>query len=181
MSAPPAPPLSRTVRVSEITAGGLALRISTSEAERRALAEAYGIDALHDVSAEVALSPVPGGGFDLTGLVRARMTRTCTVTLEPFEAELEEPIEARFMPAASAPRRKAEVEIEIAYDEADPPEPIVNGTADIGPIVAEFLALGLDPYPRAPGVAFESAVPEAEARPNPFAALVSGKPSTTSQ
>jgi hypothetical protein len=169
------PPLSRSVRVSEVPPGGLSFRVTTSEAERRAIAETHHIDALHEMTAEVRLSPVPGGGFDLSGTVRGRMTRTCIVTLEPFEATVEEPVEARFMPPPPSARRKAEVEIDVYYDEADPPEPIVNGSADIGPILSEYLALGLDPYPRAPGVAFESAAPADEPPPNPFAVLAAAR------
>ena len=37
----------------------------------------------------------------------------------------------------------------------DPPEPIVNGAIDLGALAAEFLMLGLDPYPRKPGAVFE--------------------------
>ena len=36
----------------------------------------------------------------------------------------------------------------------EPPDEIVNGQIDLGALTAEFLALGLDPYPRKPGVDF---------------------------
>ncbi len=56
-------------------------------------------------------------------------------------------------------------EIEAAPDRAaalaeqpDPPDPIVNGRIDLGQLAAEFLALGLDPYPRKPGVEFAPVV-----------------------
>ena len=38
--------------------------------------------------------------------------------------------------------------------EYEPPDEIVNGQIDLGAITAEFLVLGLDPYPRKPGVDF---------------------------
>ena len=47
-------------------------------------------------------------------------------------------------------------------DAPDAPEPIVDGLVDLGALVAEFLALGLDPYPRKPGVAFVEPTPLAE-------------------
>ena len=43
---------------------------------------------------------------------------------------------------------------------------------DLGAVVAEFLALGLDPYPRKPGVDFDFKDP-ADAEMSPFAALKS--------
>ena len=58
--------------------------------------------------------------------------------------------------------------------ERDPPEPIVNGRIDLGAVTAEFLALGLDPYPRKPGVAYEPA-PERDPADSPFAALAKMK------
>ena len=57
----------------------------------------------------------------------------------------------------------------------DEPDPIVDGRIDIGALAAEFFALGLDPYPRKAGVAFERpAEPEGEA--TPFSALKDKKP-----
>lgn len=38
---------------------------------------------------------------------------------------------------------------------ADPPDPITDGKIDLGTLASEFLTLGLDPYPRKPGVSFE--------------------------
>ncbi len=40
------------------------------------------------------------------------------------------------------------------FEIPDPPEPIVNGFIDLGQLAAEFLVLGLDPYPRKPGAEF---------------------------
>ena len=37
----------------------------------------------------------------------------------------------------------------------EPPDEIVNGQIDLGALTAEFLVLGLDPYPRKPGVDFQ--------------------------
>ena len=50
-------------------------------------------------------------------------------------------------------------------EDADIPDPIVGGRIDFGVLTAEFLALGLDPYPRKPGMAFE---PVWLARMRPF-------------
>jgi hypothetical protein len=57
-------------------------------------------------------------------------------------------------------------------NQPDPPDPIVNGRIDLGALASEFLALGLDPYPRKPGVEFKSLTEDADdARPSPFAVL----------
>jgi hypothetical protein len=47
---------------------------------------------------------------------------------------------------------------------------LIDGTVDLGGLAVEFLLLGIDPYPRKPGVVFE-ATSIGEASSHPFAAL----------
>ena len=42
-------------------------------------------------------------------------------------------------------------------DEADLPEPLEGDKIDLGEIVAQFLSVSIDPYPRAPGATLENA------------------------
>ena len=49
--------------------------------------------------------------------------------------------------------------------EEDPPEEMVDGKIDLGALVTEFFALGIDPYPRKPGAdlaAIASHIPNLE-------------------
>ena len=56
------------------------------------------------------------------------------------------------------------------------PDVYRDGRIDLGAIVAEHLALGLDPYPRSPGVAFDGHIEDDPAAdPSPFAALAALK------
>ena len=114
----------------------------------------------------------------VTGEVAASVTQTCVVSLEPFETQLRESVDSSFAPEPDAREadRKLAAAAKIAGAEGlvlsetpDPPDPIVNGLFDLGALVAEFLALGLDPYPRKPGVEFAEAAPEA-AGPRPVPA-----------
>ena len=101
----------------------------------------------------------------VTGAVDAEVTQICVVSLEPFAATIDEPVEVRFAPAAeaSAARRGGESGDEASFDldGEDEPDPIVEGRIDLGALAAEFLALGLDPYPRKPGVEFGRPRPRA--------------------
>ena len=76
-------------------------------------------------------------------------------------------------PRRGAARRTAEPET-VEIDGEDPPDPIVDGKIDLGALAAEFFALGLDPYPRKPGVAFDAAR-RGRGRDSPFAALAKPK------
>ncbi len=92
----------------------------------------------------------------MRGEVVAGWCRPARSALEPFESELREPVDLAVPAEAEAEgwrrrkRRKAEIELDLADE--DPPELIEDGRIDLGAVAAEFLALGLDPYPRKPGV-----------------------------
>ena len=52
-----------------------------------------------------------------------------------------------------APEAGASHSADPTSDE-EPPEPLVGGKLDLGAVATEFLLLGIDPYPRKPGVTF---------------------------
>jgi hypothetical protein len=97
------------------------------------------------------------------------------VTLEPIDTDIDEAVEVTFAPpsaeaSAHAPsRRKAPGN---AFEE--PPEPLIGATLDLGAIAVEFLILGIDPYPRKPGVEF-TPPPLENDDPHPFSALAALK------
>jgi hypothetical protein len=84
---------------------------------------------------------------------------------------------------AGGAARRAPLELRIlpegtpaTDDDPDSPDEIetAGDIVDLGEVVAEQLALALDPYPRLPDAVVElpdDPVEEAEPRPNPFAAL----------
>jgi len=141
------PEFSRPVRVEPLPRSGLEETIEATEAERKALAK---LNNLVDVARLTARFRIARWrqGVKVEGEVLAQVTQTCVVSLEPFEVEIEEPIEVRFLPSdAKAPDRE---------DETDGPDPLIDGKVDLGALASEFLTLALDPYPRKPGVAFEA-------------------------
>ena len=167
------PPFTHPVRVVAIRQRGTDLVLRPDEAERAALAEALGLEALDGLVATYSLSR-SGDKVKLSGEIEAELRQVCVVTLEPFSVSLKVPVKLDFAPELEEilPRKIAdrEIDLEVRLNEEDPPEPIVDGTIDLGAVTQEFLALSLDPYPRKPGVSFDAAeagmVPE-----SPFAAL----------
>jgi uncharacterized metal-binding protein YceD (DUF177 family) len=151
------------VRVDEVPEEGREFVLSADAGVRARIARAAGLVDLARLDATLA---VTRDGTRVTGRISATITQTCVVTLEPLVNEIDEPVEVIFAPAAE---QSAQLEA-AAADAPDPPEPLVNGTIDLGALAAEFLLLGLDPYPRKPDAAF--AAPQDEAgRDSPFAAL----------
>ncbi|MCW2284889.1 uncharacterized metal-binding protein YceD (DUF177 family) [Rhodoblastus acidophilus] len=175
-----ASPFSRTVAVDSVGEGGSNVRFSATPEECQKLAELDELVGLRDLTVEAQLIRRGREGLFARGRVTAVVTQTCVVTLDPFETQVDEPFEIAFAPEAEAKAayERAMAELEAATDkarllaeQADPPDPIIDGKVDLGALACEFLALGLDPYPRKPGVAFDGHVEDDEPAPSPFAAL----------
>ena len=173
-----APPFSRRVRVDALPADGLTQTIEANPDERAALAALNRLPAIARLSASFTLRRSGRGGARATGEVHAEVTQLCVVSLEPFAATVDEPIDVRFAPAeaAEAARRVKEDDAELVeVGGEDPPDPIVDGKIDLGALAAEFFALGLDPYPHKPGVAFAAPEEPQGDEESPFAALAESK------
>ncbi len=159
MSRQPAPapgPLSRRVDVASIRDGSLALELQASPAEREAVAVDCGIPGVDALAADLKLSREMPDRIRVTGRVTARIRQICVVSLDEFASDIEESVDISFAPLAEVDALTAARAARPAPedDEADLPDPIVGGRIDVGAVVAEALALGLDPYPRKPGIVF---------------------------
>ncbi len=154
---------SRPTRVQPLPRDGLALEIEANAQERAALAKLNGLPGIERLSASFRIAKWRRG-VEVEGELSARVTQTCVVSLEPFEVDIDEPIEAKFLPVEAMP---AATESEA---DADAPDPLVDGRIDLGALASEFLTLALDPYPRKPGVAFEPSSPAKEPE-SPFSRL----------
>ena len=156
-------PLSRLVDVTNIPPQGTRTAVEANAEECAALARDFKLPAIHALAGEYRLTS-SAKGIHVTGRVKARIAQTCVVTLDPFESEIDEEVDVDFAEPSGMP---AEPPTEM--HEYEPPDEIVNGQVDLGALTAEFLVLGLDPYPRKPGVAFD--FPSEDRPESPFAAL----------
>lgn len=147
-----ATPLSRPVDVGTLTPTGTVLNIEASPQERAALAADLGILSIEKLSATLAVTRWRRSGLKAVGTLDAEVTQACGVTLEPVPETVHEEIEARFLPEGEGGLPKPAPELDIGHDETDPPEPFTGKSVDLGALVVEHLALGLDPYPRKAGI-----------------------------
>ncbi|HSD91481.1 MAG TPA: DUF177 domain-containing protein [Methyloceanibacter sp.] len=163
---------SRPLKVDEIgdAASG---EIAATEAEMTEIARLLDLIALDGLSFTYRIAQAGEGRLHMNGRLRAKVTQTCVLSLDPVAATLDVPVEVDFWP-----KRLLEA-VEQSTEEPGSllewPEPIVNGTIDPGPVVYEMLATSLDPYPRREGASLEwsQQPPEADEGPRtgPFAAL----------
>jgi uncharacterized metal-binding protein YceD (DUF177 family) len=160
-------PFSRVVRVDALPKEGQTVAIEATRTEREALAAFYKLPSIDALSASLTLKRSPRGGVRVKGAIHGELTQICIVSLDPFPAAIDEEIDVRFAPGGSGTREAVQT---LSMTDEDEPDPLIDNKIDIGALAAEFFALGIDPYPRKPGVAF---VPPKEegARETPFSVL----------
>jgi uncharacterized metal-binding protein YceD (DUF177 family) len=161
------------VQVVDLPDEGQRLELEPDAATREAIGRAAGVLALPRLQAAYNLTPMAGNGVRVAGTVSATVEQTCVVSLEPMTTDIREPIELMFVPPGSAP---ASARPNPDTDPDDLPEPLVNGAIDLGALAVEHLLLGIDPYPRKPGVVFEPPKAEDDTLGHPFAVLAALKP-----
>jgi hypothetical protein len=154
-------PLSRPVAVNRLPPEGTEVVVEASAEERAALARDFDLVSLDRLVGRFRLAGSTHR-IAVTGTIEAEIVQTCVVTLEAFPSRVEEAVDVDFSDSDAFRHTDAE--------DAEMPDPIVDGLIDLGTLTAEFLALGLDPYPKKPGAAFAFEDEGAEAM-KPFAAL----------
>jgi uncharacterized metal-binding protein YceD (DUF177 family) len=157
-------PLTRLIDVMNVPPRGQEVHVQATAEECAALARDFGLPGIQALSGDFRLTN-SAKGIHVTGMVKASITQVCIVTLDSFDSDIEEEVEVDFAEPSGMP---AEPPTDI--NEYEPPDEIINGQIDLGALTAEFLALGLDPYPRKPGVDFDYRDPGDE-KDSPFAAL----------
>lgn len=167
---------TRLQAVDHLPARGIDVTVSATEDERRRLAETLDILGIDSLTGTFHLKPWRRDGVKVTGTVEADVRQTCVVTLEPVAQHVSETVELTFMPGARPIDER--VEIELDPNAPDEPEPLEDGRVDLGAIAAEHMALGLDPYPRAPGAVWQDVIEDDgsdDAPPSPFAGLAAAR------
>ncbi|MEN6543228.1 DUF177 domain-containing protein [Parvibaculum sp.] len=179
MTTQPNPEFSIVLSLDDLPPQGREIAFDATPAEREALARRFDLIELKSLKGTATAKHWRRLGVALEGRFEADVVQACVVTLDPVPAKLSESFRVHYLPAEmleeAAGGPGSEREIVIDTDSEEPPEPIEAGHIDVGEMVAEQLALALDPYPRKPGVSLDAAPAsepvEEEKKPNPFAVL----------
>lgn len=166
--ATPAPEFSRPLQTDRVPKAGSVEKLHAEPRELVALARRMKIPAIHALSAEIRATPWRGGGIKLEGHLTADIEQVSVISLEAFRETVSIPVSRYFLPPGAVVENEGE-------DDADP---IQGGIVDLGEVVAETLALDLEPYPRKPGEAFAEHIEDDAApgeNPSPFAVLARDK------
>ncbi|MEQ1698430.1 MAG: DUF177 domain-containing protein [Hyphomicrobiaceae bacterium] len=148
--------------------------------EMAAMATDLGLLGCSKLHAQYAIRAIGGGRYKLTGTLDATVTQACVITLEPIVSTLKLPVDVEFSPDATnaSPRKSSGDEGEdVEVSSLPDVEPIENASLDVGRVVFETLAAGIDPFPKKPDAAFAWDDPRAaDPKSNPFAVLANLKP-----
>lgn len=164
------------------------LKIAPDESQTRTIVKRLAIDGLEGLEARITLRRNTGNMvIHVQGIITAKAFQKCIITLAPLEIDIEAPFEAWYADSSqtlSFTKAKRERDIERdnieqpILDEAEDPEPVVDGRIDLGELVVQHLSLNIDPYPRAIGASYALgdddvtvAQKTGEAYHNPFEAL----------
>ncbi|MBO6807181.1 DUF177 domain-containing protein [Thalassospira sp.] len=175
------PEFSRIVKTEEMVSGKEKLVVEANEKERAALAERFELVSINSLRAELEVKTASNGEVTVRGPMSAEIVQNCVATLEPVPETVEDTVEVLFSPHVSEddmPSNPDDLE-NLSEEELmallEQPEPLVDGKIDLGEVVAQFLAVAMDPYPRKDDAELpESIQSEEEAdddKPNPFAQL----------
>ena len=135
--------LHRPIALDRIGPQGTAFAVDAEPDELSAVASRLRVVAVSMLHCAFKLRRIGGSTIEAQGVLKARVTEVCVVSLEPFDHDVHESFAVHFVPAGT---------------EDDEPEPdaidqipFETGSVDVGEAAVEQLALALDPYPRRPG------------------------------
>lgn len=166
------PEFSRLIAIEGITPDKVRKEaVEASDAECAALAKRFDLRELSGLKAKLNIRRVSGSAaVRVEGWFEADVVQTCVVSLQDVHGHVEGHFDTFF--TEEAENTGAEPDITIDDDETSP-EMITKGNIDLGEVVAQYLSLELDPYPRAPGVSLAAQLAEvgAEVKNSPFRVL----------
>lgn len=139
----------RPMTLAEARRQSAPLHLVADSGERAAIACRFGLLSVDRLEARLSLS-VDGDSVRAEGHLEAVVEQACVASGEPVVAQLSAPVAVRFVPNVTLEAAQDDAEIELASDDLD----IIGfagGRFDLGEMVAESLALELDPYPRSAG------------------------------
>ena len=154
-----APDFRRMIEVATLGEREERVVLTATPEERAALAKRTGVQSVEALEAEAFVRAANGGGARARVTFHADVIQSSVVTLEPVQSRIDEAFEVEFQPRGDADEAK-ESEDDFSLEAfgdieaSEPPGEVVDGWFDLGDMIAQYLSLAIDPYPRHPGEEF---------------------------
>lgn len=167
-----APPIERIYELGKLSEAGDEVLIKASGDDLTRLAQWADLLGVERFEGAVSLRKISPTRFAYDAVLTVDIVQACVVTLDPVRSHIAHSF-ARELHYTPPLKRHEDIagELMLAAGDDDVPDEITSTRYDLaGPLLEEFV-LAIDPYPRAPGVAFEAPA-DAVAKPeSPFAVL----------
>lgn len=134
------------------------VNITPKAKELKDLARRLGVLEVQSLCADFVIKREPNSSMiHVSGSVKGEITQECVVSLEPIHNSVEENFHAWFSDVEKAvpfAKAKREQEVKMMYgefeilEEFEDPEPLVDGTIDLGELAVQYFSLGINTYPR---------------------------------
>lgn len=169
------PPIQRSYDLAGLSEAGDEVAIVAKASDLLRLAEWAGVDSMERFEGVVTLRRLSPSRFLYEAVLNADVVQSCIVSLQPVRSRLERRFLRILQLVPRGHRHESEEEkggiLTLAAGDDDAPEEIESSRYDLtGPLLEE-LSLGIDPYPRAPGVEFTPPPATGEEGKSPFAVL----------
>jgi len=138
---------SRPERLDTIGERERIVEIVANEDERAALAKRFAMVSIARLEARFGIKRTDNG-IVVKGRVTGAAVQACSVTDEPLDTRIDEPVALLFVDQLVAEGD----EVELSDDALDTVA-IEGGAIDLGEAAADTLALAIDPFPRGPNAA----------------------------
>ncbi|MGH6870817.1 MAG: DUF177 domain-containing protein [Rhizomicrobium sp.] len=163
------PPIQQFFDLSDLSAAGADITVRAKAGELPALAKWIGVDAMAAFEGRLVLHKLSQTRFSYEAELEADIVQACVATLDPVRTHIARTF-SRTLHLTQGPVSARETVLVSPADD-DSPEEIASTRFDLaGPLIEE-LTLAVDPYPRAPGVAFEPPAGDKSPEESPFAVL----------
>jgi len=174
-------PLTHFYNLGRLGNAGDAVHFAADAAERVAIAGWADIRSLEKLDVGVEIKKLGPTRFGLAFQLKAELTQSCVVTLDPVPATMDRSFSRELIFVGTSRQKPGQIELPaesetvLVSSEEEGPEEIQSLHFDLAAPVLEEFVLALEPYPRRPNVEFSAEFhPENEALDppeSPFAVL----------
>lgn len=166
MSIPRKSEFERLVNLNKLPLHEMKMEITASPQECAALAKRFGIADMKRLDARLKLRRYMAAGgpeISITGDFSADVTLTCVITSEPIESCVASSLAVRYMSPQAFEELESWREQQATLPaEEDDIEPLEEGELDVGELVAQYVSVSIDPYPRKAGAGASDSDGEAD-------------------
>lgn len=159
----PAPTFTHVIELADLPREGRSFSFTALEDVFGELIRRLGVVGIHQLAYSLHALPTPDG-VKISGQVSASLLRTCVITGETMDEQIEEDLRLTFVHKSG----KA-VDDELTLDE-DWPEFLESAQLDLAEVAVQQLLIAMNPYPRKRGAIYEPA-PTPPLSTSPFSAL----------